>query len=94
MTAAMLIEMLAVAGVQLSAADNKLTVNAPAGVLTLEMRAELAAHKQELIAWFAPRLCSSCSARMQRIEAGYFACQCGNQIVEARSGYWESNGEH
>lgn len=37
------------------------------------------------------KVCQHCKTRsMQHIEAGYFACLCGYQIVEPRSGFWTS----
>ena len=93
MTAAQLTETLSASGIRLSATDGKLRVDAPAGVMTAEIKAELTMHKPELLALLAQRFCQCCNAPMQRIEAGYFACDCGYQIVEPRSGYWVTSAK-
>lgn len=93
MTATQLIETLSASGVRLSASDGKLKVDAPADVLTAELKTELAAHKAELLALLAPKPCKYCNAPMLCVEAGYFACGCGYQIVEPRSGFWERSSK-
>ncbi len=88
MIATSLIETLSASGIRLSATDSMLKVDAPAGVLTAELKTELAAHKAELLALLAPKPCTCCNTPMLCVEAGYFACGCGYQIVEPRSGFW------
>ena len=92
MTAAQLTETLSASGIRLSATDGKLRVDAPAGVMTAEIKAELTMHKPELLALLAQRFCQCRNAPMQRIEAGYFACDCGYQIVDPCS-HWVTSAK-
>lgn len=88
MTAREFLDHLSVSGIRLSVTDGTLKVDAPAGVLTAELKTELTTQKPELLRLLAPKLCPRCNDVMACVEAGYFACDCGFQLVEAYSGFW------
>lgn len=92
MTAIQVIETVSAAGIRLLVTDGKLKVDAPAGVLTAEMKAELARCKAELLALLTPRPYERCSTPMTNVEFGYHSCPgCRFQIVERHSGFWVAN---
>lgn len=90
MTAQQFVAHLAASRIYLSAKNGKLTIDAPKSQITPKLKAELVARKPELLALLVPKICLRCDRLMQRIEFGYFACACGYQVVEPRSGFWVS----
>ena len=88
MTAKTLLSDLRANGFSLSVSDGKLHVK-PSANLTEQQRADIRAHKAELLTLLTPKLCERCSTPMQRLELGYHTCpNCHYQIVERKSGFW------
>jgi hypothetical protein len=79
MTAPQLIETLSASGIRLSAANNKLQVDAPRGLLTIELRAELTNHKAELLQIVATAFCKICKAPLLKDNNGRHSwCPAGH----------------
>lgn len=78
MTTTQLIESLSASGIQLSVTDGRLKIDAPAGVLTVEMKTEMAVHKPELLRLISSALCKICKAQLLTDEPRHFWCPAGH----------------
>lgn len=91
MTPARLIETLSASGGHLSVSQGTLKIDAPAGVLTAELKHHLVTYKPELLRLLTQKTCEKCATPMLAIEPGYHSCPaCFFQLVEAHSGFWTS----